>query len=106
MSSAWSWYLIIGTVVTLVACFWVVAYANKQRVSEEDIAESESHVWDEDVRELNNPLPMWWFWLGLTSLGATRSFINGLPRQRLSAGSKLSWSIHGAPRPAILRICI
>ena len=63
MSSAWSWYLIIGTVVTLVACFWVVAYANKQRVSEEDIAESESHVWDEDVRELNNPLPMWWFWL-------------------------------------------
>jgi cytochrome c oxidase cbb3-type subunit 3 len=63
MSNAWSWYVIIGTAATLVACFWVVAYANKQRASEEDIAESESHVWDEDIRELNNPLPMWWFWL-------------------------------------------
>lgn len=63
MSNAWSWYIIIGTVATLVACFWVVAYANKQRASKEEIAESESHVWDEDIRELNNPLPMWWFWL-------------------------------------------
>ncbi len=63
MSNAWSWYVIIGTVATLVACFWVVTYANKQRASKEEIAESEAHVWDEDIRELNNPLPMWWFWL-------------------------------------------
>ena len=21
------------------------------------------HVWDEDIRELNNPLPRWWLWL-------------------------------------------
>ena len=63
MSNAWSWYVILGTAATLIACFWVVAYANKQRASEEEIAESESHVWDEDIRELNNPLPMWWFWL-------------------------------------------
>lgn len=63
MSSAWSWYVILGTAVTLAACFWVVAYANRQRASKKEIEESESHVWDEDIRELNNPLPMWWFWL-------------------------------------------
>lgn len=63
MSNAWSWYLIIGTVVTLVLCFWLVAWSNKQRASDEEIAEAESHVWDENVRELNNPLPMWWLWL-------------------------------------------
>ncbi|MGI9200342.1 MAG: cytochrome-c oxidase, cbb3-type subunit III [Woeseiaceae bacterium] len=63
MSNAWSWFIILGTAASLIACFWVVAYANKQRASEEEIAESESHVWDEDIRELNNPLPMWWFWL-------------------------------------------
>lgn len=63
MSNAWSWYVILGTAASLVACFWIVAYANKQRASDEEIAESESHVWDEDIRELNNPLPMWWFWL-------------------------------------------
>ncbi|GMR17163.1 MAG: cytochrome-c oxidase, cbb3-type subunit III [Gammaproteobacteria bacterium] len=63
MSSAWSWYIIIGTVVSLLACFWLVAWTNRQRASEEEIKASESHVWDEDIRELNNPLPMWWLWL-------------------------------------------
>jgi len=63
MSNAWSWYLIIGTVLTLIACFWLVVWANRQRASDEEIAEAESHVWDENIRELNNPLPMWWLWL-------------------------------------------
>ena len=63
MSSAWSWYIIIGTTLTLLACFWLIVWTNKQRASDEEIAESESHVWDGNVRELNNPLPMWWLWL-------------------------------------------
>ena len=63
MSNAWSWYVIIGTAVTLAACFWLVAWTNRQRASDEEIKEAEAHVWDEDVRELNNPLPMWWLWL-------------------------------------------
>jgi cytochrome c oxidase cbb3-type subunit 3 len=63
MSNLWSWFIIAGTVLSLIACFWLVVWANKQRASDKEIAESESHVWDEDVRELNNPLPMWWLWL-------------------------------------------
>jgi cytochrome c oxidase cbb3-type subunit 3 len=63
MSNLWSWFIIVGTVASLIACFWLVVWANKQRATDEEIAESESHVWDEDVRELNNPLPMWWLWL-------------------------------------------
>ena len=63
MSNAWSWFIIIGTVASLAACFWLVAWTNRQRASDEEIAEAESHVWDEDVRELNNPLPMWWLYL-------------------------------------------
>jgi cytochrome c oxidase cbb3-type subunit 3 len=63
MSNPWSWYIILGTAISLVACFWLVAYANRQRASDEAIKESEGHVWDENIRELNNPLPMWWLWL-------------------------------------------
>ena len=63
MSNVWSWYIVIGTVATLAACFWLVAWTNRQRASDDEIKESESHVWDENVRELNNPLPMWWLWL-------------------------------------------
>ncbi|MDH5502032.1 MAG: cytochrome-c oxidase, cbb3-type subunit III [Gammaproteobacteria bacterium] len=68
MSSAFSWYIIIGTVGSMLACFWLVVWTNRQRASSEEIKESESHVWDEDVRELNNPLPMWWLWLFILTL--------------------------------------
>jgi cytochrome c oxidase cbb3-type subunit III len=63
MSSSWSWYIVIGTVLSLAACFWLIAWTNRQRASDEEIKESEGHVWDENIRELNNPLPMWWLWL-------------------------------------------
>ncbi len=68
MSSSWSWYIIIGTALSLAACFWLIAYANRQRASDDEIEESEGHVWDEDVRELNNPLPMWWLWLFILTI--------------------------------------
>lgn len=68
MSSALSWYVIIGTVVSMLACFWLIVWTNRQRASDEEIAESEAHVWDEDVRELNNPLPMWWLWSFILTL--------------------------------------
>ena len=36
--------------------------------SESEIKEAEGHVWDEDVRELNNPLPMWWLYLFIITI--------------------------------------
>jgi hypothetical protein len=37
MSSVWSWYVIIGTVVSMLACFWLVVWTNRQRASAEEI---------------------------------------------------------------------
>lgn len=30
--------------------------------------ETTGHIWDEDLRELNNPLPRWWLWLFVLSV--------------------------------------
>ncbi len=68
MSSAWNWFVAIGTIASMLACFWLIVWTNRQRASDEEIAEAEGHVWDEDVRELNNPLPMWWLWLFVLTL--------------------------------------
>jgi cytochrome c oxidase cbb3-type subunit 3 len=68
MIDVWTWYVVIGTVVSMVAFFWLIVWTNRQRASDEEIAEAESHVWDEDVRELNNPLPMWWLWLFILTM--------------------------------------
>lgn len=91
MSSAWSWYVILGTAVSLIACFWVVAYANRQRASKEEIEESESHVWDEDIRELNNPLPMWWFWLFILTVIWSAAYLIYYPGMGNFAGTS-GWS--------------
>jgi len=68
MSNAWAWYVAIGTVASMLACFWLIFWTNRQRASVEEIAASEAHVWDEDIRELNNPLPMWWLGLFFMTL--------------------------------------
>jgi len=91
MSNAWSWYVILGTVVSLIACFWLVAWANRQRASTEEIEESESHVWDENIRELNNPLPMWWFWLFILTVIWSAAYLVYYPGMGNFEGTS-SWS--------------
>jgi cytochrome c oxidase cbb3-type subunit 3 len=54
----WSWWVSIPTVVGLIWCAWL-AYSNAQAATDDE-GESAEHVWDEDIRENNNPLPKWW----------------------------------------------
>ena len=63
-SSGWSIYIAVGTAVSLVACLVLLAIAARRRVASGDVDDNTTgHVWDEDLRELNNPLPRWWMWL-------------------------------------------
>ncbi len=91
MSSAWSWYVIVGTVLSLLACFWLIVWTNRQRQSDEDIKESESHVWDENIRELNNPLPMWWLYLFVITIVFSGVYLIVYPGLG-SFGGVLGWS--------------
>jgi len=69
MTAFWHWYIVILTVGTLVATVWFLIWTSRLKVPstrEEDGSETTGHVWDEDLRELNNPLPRWWlglFWI-------------------------------------------
>lgn len=94
MSNAMSWTVIIGTVLSLLACFWLIVWTNRQRQSDEEIAESESHVWDEDVRELNNPLPMWWLYLFVITLIGSGAYLVYYPGLGNFAGVS-EWSQEG-----------
>ena len=91
MSSVWYWFVIIGTVGSMLACVWLIAWTNRQRASKEEIAESEAHVWDEDIRELNNPLPMWWLWLFILTIVWSAGYLIYYPGLGSYAGSS-NWS--------------
>jgi cytochrome c oxidase cbb3-type subunit III len=60
-SGAWSIYVGAATLLSLAACLALLMIAARRRVMAND--NTTGHVWDEDLRELNNPLPRWWMWL-------------------------------------------
>lgn len=56
MTSFWSNWVIILTVITLVGITWIL-FANRRRSSEN---ETTGHEYD-GIEEYDNPLPAWWF---------------------------------------------
>jgi cytochrome c oxidase cbb3-type subunit III len=65
MTTGWSLWIVILTIVNILACFWLLRWTSKPRAANEKIGggADTGHVWDKDLREYNNPLPKWWLWL-------------------------------------------
>jgi len=59
--SGWSIFVAAGTVLGLVWCLWLLFVASQRKVMADD--NTTGHVWDVDLKEMNNPLPRWWLWL-------------------------------------------
>ena len=62
----WPWYVAAISLVSIVACALLLWLAGKSTVNTDPSKAGDNttgHVWDEDLRELNNPLPRWWMWL-------------------------------------------
>lgn len=62
-TETWHWAVAGVTVVGLIACLVLLFVASRRTViigpdGRED--PTTGHVWDGDLRELNNPLPRWW----------------------------------------------
>jgi len=60
-NSGWSIFVAATTIVGLVACLVLLIVASRRRVMADD--NTTGHVWDVDLREMNNPLPRWWMYL-------------------------------------------
>ena len=59
VSDFWNWYVIILSVLSVAACWWLVLSQSKKGQFSGEV-KSTGHVWDEDLQEMNNPLPRWW----------------------------------------------
>lgn len=64
MSNGWSWFIIIITLANIGAAWWLLRHYSKRRKASREVSEETTgHVWDDDLREYNNPLPRWWMGL-------------------------------------------
>jgi cytochrome c oxidase cbb3-type subunit III len=60
-SGFWSWFVGILSILSIVGLlFFTIKVGAKKLMSGEE-AKSMGHVWDEDLYELNNPAPRWWY---------------------------------------------
>lgn len=69
LSSFWSWYIIVITLATIAACFWLLQWTKGIKNDDGDGSGANQHVWDHDLVELNNPLPRWWLKLFYITIG-------------------------------------
>lgn len=88
--SFWSSYVAIASLVGIFACLvllWVTA--RKKSVGNAD--NTTGHVWDEDLREMNNPLPLWWVGLFVITVVFGLAYLYLYPGLGSFAGSQ-DWS--------------
>ncbi len=64
-NNGWSLFVAISTVLSILACFVVAWLQSRAKIPPpvNGVVESTGHIWDEDLRELNNPVPRWWLYL-------------------------------------------
>ena len=91
-SSGWSIFVGVATVVSMIACLVLLAVAARRKVMAGD--NSTGHVWDEDLTELNNPLPRWWMWLFILTVVFSFAYLVLYPGAGSHAGT-LGWTSTG-----------
>ena len=91
-NTGWSIYVAVGTAISLVACLALLIIAARRRVMAED--NSTGHVWDEDLREMNNPLPRWWMGLFVATLLFSAAYLSFYPGLGSMEGT-LGWTSVG-----------
>lgn len=64
MSGGWSYYIATVVLVGIVWCLWLLFSQRKWLIQKNPgVVEDTGHVWDGDLRELNNPVPKWWTYM-------------------------------------------
>ena len=61
-SDFWHLYVAGLTVVSIIACLILLWISGTTKVNATG-DNTTGHVWDGDLREMNNPLPRWWIYL-------------------------------------------
>jgi len=87
----WNWFIVLLTVVGIVAMFLLNRWMTEPRRRAGEKAKPMGHVWDEDLQELNNPLPKWWLNLFYVTLVFGVGYLVLYPGLGSFAGA-LGWS--------------
>lgn len=89
----WSVYVAVFTLVGILACLLLLWITARKKVTP-SADNTTGHVWDEDLREMNNPMPRWWMWLFVLTIIFGLGYLVAYPGLGSYKG-KLGWTTHG-----------
>lgn len=75
MSNFWSGWVIVIVLTNIFGCVWLIWWASKPKQGEAAKGNVTGHTWDDDLQELNNPMPRWWLWLFYITIVAGLAYI-------------------------------
>ncbi|MES2150959.1 MAG: cytochrome-c oxidase, cbb3-type subunit III [Pseudomonadota bacterium] len=90
----WDWYITVLTVLSIAGCgllLWSQSFHKVEAGSDG----TTGHVWDDNLAELNTPMPRWWMWLFYLTIVFGVGYLTLYPGLGSFAG-KLGWKSSGA----------
>ena len=92
-SNFWSIYVVALTLGGIFGCLLLLWMTARKKV-ESAADNTTGHVWDEDLREMNNPMPRWWMWMFVITSIFGLGYLAVYPGLGKFAG-QLGWSTKG-----------
>jgi cytochrome c oxidase cbb3-type subunit III len=102
----WPLYVALISVVSILACGWLLWAAGKAKVMPQPAGVNDNttgHVWDENLRELNNPLPRWWMWLFIITVVFALAYLVIFPGLGSFPGV-MKWSTESEHKQDVTRL--
>jgi cytochrome c oxidase cbb3-type subunit 3 len=99
-SGFWNIYIVVLTMLGVFGCGILLYAQSKHKLQPGESAEpgapvgTTGHVWDEDLTELNTPMPRWWMWLFYITIVFGLAYLFLYPGLGTYAGS-LGWKSTG-----------
>ena len=92
-SNFWSVYVAGISLFGIVACLVLLWFSGKAKAMTAN-DNTTGHVWDGDLREMNNPLPRWWVWLFIITVVFALGYLVMYPGLGTHQGT-FGWSAVG-----------
>ena len=97
-SGFWNWYIVLITVLGIAGCAILLWSQSRHKVRLDEHGQPEKttgHVWDEDLTELNTPMPRWWMFMFYLTILFGIGYLVLYPGLGSYAG-RLGWQSAGA----------
>jgi len=94
VTRAHSIFIIFLTVANIAGALWLLWWTRRSHDDSSAGSMTTGHVWDEDLQELNNPLPRWWLWLFIVTVAFGGCYLALYPGLGSYEGA-LHWTSRG-----------